>query len=575
MILLTTLNAKYIQTALALYSLRAYCKKEFPRIAVAEYNINQELDWIVGEIYKRKPRVLGLSTNIWNILPHLELVDRIKKISPETVTVLGGPEVSAEPAELMKREPGIDYIVRGEGEETLLELLRFILRKEGEPAGIKGLVYRGNGNIYINPPRPPLADLSSIPFPYDDLSLFRRRLVYYESSRGCLFNCAYCLSGWAKEPLRYLPVERVKEDLLTFVRAGIPTVKFVDRTFNLDRRRAMEILEYLAAIGGETEFHLEIVGELLDEEMVKFFATAPPGRFRLEVGVQSTCLPALKAVRRFHHLEKLKKNIERITEAGRVVTHLDLIAGLPMENLESFAASFDWTYRLHPDELQLGFLKLLKGSPLREKAGEYGYRFTRRPPYEILGNNWLSYDEVYHLKIVEDLVEKFFNSHRFRYTLSFLLSGKNSSPWRFYTGLASFWEKNSLNGRPLKLSALFDWFWRYILVTPEFAGVQEKIRDLLTLDFHLTEKGGASPSWLRAELPELRQKAKEFLTDRANRGDLLPKALAGVKESEWKRRLKVLKLGINPETGEEEEVTVVIYSPAQAKPLWFRLPGEL
>ncbi len=418
-ILLTTLNSQYIHTALALYTLQTYCRQDFPAIEVLEFNINQDLNYILGAIYRRRPAVVGFSTNIWNITSTLELVDRIKKVLPRTIVILGGPEATADDEAILRRTGAPDYIVRGEGEETLRELLTKLQRGEKDCSSVAGLTFREGDAIRRIPDRAPI-DLAAIAFPYPDLAPFRHRILYYEASRGCPFRCAYCLSGWEKAPLRALPLDRVKTDLLRLIRARVRTVKFIDRTFNLDRSRAVALLRFLLEHGGETEFHFELVGELLDEEMIALLKAAPAGRFRVEIGVQSTCPAALEAVRRKYDLTRLKANCLALTtgegpsgggdvysavptdsgvpggllrtrpansimagvpgNAGRPTVHLDLIAGLPYEDLATFARSFDWTYRLRPDELQLGFLKLLKGSPLRAEAETYGYVFTAAPP---------------------------------------------------------------------------------------------------------------------------------------------------------------------------------------------------
>lgn len=576
LVLLTTVNAKYIHTALALYALRSYCRQELPQLPAAlrveEFHINQEPGWIFGQIYKLRPKVAAFSVNIWNLQVTLELVDRLKKVAPETIIVLGGPEVSAGTEELLQKEPAVDYVVRGEGEETFCELLRFLLLKEGSPEQILGLAYREGTAIRINPPRPPLKEW---PFPYDreELVAARNRLVYYESSRGCLFNCAYCLTGWEQSPVRYLPVERVKADLSQFIEAGNTIVKLVDRTFNLDRMRAMELLEFMAAAGENTLFHLELVGELLDREMVEFFRQAPAGRFHLEIGVQSTCRQAVRAVNRFYHPRRLAANLEGLRAGGKVQIHLDLLAGLPGEDLATFGQSFNWTYRLRPDELQLGFLKLLKGSPLREKAGEYGYLFSRTPPYEILGNKWLTYGDLHRLKLIEEVLGIFFNSRRFRYTLDYLLAKEFCSPWEFYNELATIWERWGYSGRKIKPNLLFRFFWDYLRLIPEFRPHLKALQSLLTFDFYLAGAEGPEPHWIQPP-PDL--SAGRFRDLLAAPGDeyrrVLPEPFSGFSRQELRRRTRIVHLAVDPETMAEEEVLLLVHLPAQGKPFWRRWP---
>jgi radical SAM superfamily enzyme YgiQ (UPF0313 family) len=568
MILLTTLNSKYIHTSLALYSLQAYCQREFAKIEVKEFNINQDLGFILGEIYKSQPQVLGISTNIWNITQSLEVMERVKKVMSETIVILGGPEASADYDSILRQAVAPDFIVRGEGEETLRELLGFIETGKPDLQTLPGLAFKNGDQICLTPLRPPL-DLEKIPFPYPDPAVFRNRLVYYESSRGCPFHCAYCLSGWEEANLRYLPVERVKADLTRFIEAGVGTVKLIDRTFNLHRHRALEIMEFLAGQEGKTEFHLEMVGELIDEQIIHLLQTAPPGRFRVEIGVQSTCEKALAAVNRRYDLERLRHNCLAITHGRRTTVHLDLIAGLPYEDLETFSHSFDWTFRLHPDELQLGFLKLLKASPLRTKAREYGYLYTQTPPYELLQSKWLPFKDLLHLKAVEEMVEKFFNSKQFSSTLAYLFREETASPWHFFSTLAQFWEEHQLRGRAQKPATFFNGLWSYFQTTSCGANELEKLRDLLTFDFYLSGSGGKAPDWLTPQAPSLRERVKSILKEEGQAKLFLP---AELKPADLRRRMIILALRIDPETGVERISPLLIYTPAQGRPSWFRLP---
>ncbi|NLY88015.1 MAG: DUF4080 domain-containing protein, partial [Firmicutes bacterium] len=393
-------------------------------------------------------------------------------------------------------------------------------------------------------------------------------------SRGCVFNCAYCLTGWEKIPVRHLPVERVKADLARFIEAGNTIVKLVDRTFNLDRERAMELLEFMAKQGENTLFHLELVGELMDREMVEFFQQAPAGRFHLEIGVQSTCRRAVRAVNRFYHPRKLAANLQGLQAGGKAQIHLDLLAGLPGEDLETFAESFNWTYRLRPDEFQLGFLKLLKGSPLREKAGEYGYLFSRTPPYEILGNHWLTYGDLHRLKLIEEVLGIFFNSRRFRYTLDFLLAKELCTPWEFYSRLAAFWDRRGFSGKKMRSSVLFEIFHEYLLSVPEFAPLAPVLPGLLSFDYYLAGAEGPEPSWLQPPPAALSGEFRELL---AAPGDeyrrILPEPFSGFSRNELRRRTRIIQLAVDPETMAEEEVLLLVHLPAQGKPFWRRWPG--
>ena len=582
MILLTTLNSQYIHTSLALYTLQAYCRREFPEIRVAEFNINQNLSFILGAIYRQQPKVLGISTNIWNITPSLELVEQVKKVLPQTVVILGGPEASADYGGILARPDAPDYIICGEGEATLRELLTKLQKGETDLSTVEGLAFRQGEVIRRTPDRAPL-NLETIPFPYPELAPFRDRILYYEASRGCPFQCAYCMSGWEKAALRTLSLDRVKTDLLQFVAAGVRIVKLIDRTFNVDRERTKVLIRYLLEKGGATEFHFELVGELLDDEMIALLKAAPRGRFRVEIGVQSTCVAALQAVHRRYDLARLEKNCLALTAgASGPTVHLDLIAGLPYEDLATFGHSFDWTFHLHPDELQLGFLKLLKGSPLRDQAVEYGYAFTSTPPYEILRSKWLSYADLLHLKAVEEMVDKFFNSKHFRYTLAYLFWEDTLSPWAFFSGLARFWQDQGYSGQAHKQVLLYDRLWRFLTTAFLVGGEEqpkkqrqrqeENLRALLTLDYYLSGTGGQSPSWLIPQTQVLREKVKTILKNPDQTDLVFPSELP---LSEVRRRMVVLELGIDPETLVEGGCPVFIYLPAQGYPSWYRLPATL
>lgn len=582
MILLTTLNSQYVHTALALYTLQAYCREDFPTMRVLEFNINQSLDQILGVIYREQPRILGVSTNIWNITASLELVERLKKVRPETVVILGGPEAAADYEAILARPEAPDYIILGEGEETLRELLIRLEQGQADLASVAGIAFRQGGVIQRTPDRPPL-DLATLPFPYPDLTPFAHRILYYEASRGCPFRCSYCLSGWEKTKLRALPLERVQTDLQKFISAGVRTVKLLDRTFNVDRARTAALLRFLLAQGGETEFHFELVGELLDDELIQLLKAAPAGRFRVEIGVQSTCAAALKAVRRQYNLAALQANCLALTakehglENPRPLVHLDLIAGLPYEDLATFSRSFDWTFRLRPDELQLGFLKLLKGSPLREQAEEYGYAFTAAPPYEILKSKWLSYADLLVLKGVEEMVEKFFNSRHFRYTMAYLFRDETLSPWAFFSALAGYCRTQGLSGQARKPVALYHGLWRFLKAEflPKEGAMRwnlEHLRSLLTLDYYLSGTGGEAPGWLTPQASDLREQVKKALKDSGLEDLPLPPDLT---RSELRRRMLVFCFGLDPETGEEGLTPLVVYLPAQSRPGWFPLPPTL
>lgn len=440
---LATLNAKYIHSSLALYSLRHYCRQAGFGVTVKEYTINNELLAVLGDIYRERPAVLGLACYIWNIEATLSLAALVKKVLPEVSIVLGGPEVTPDPAEVLRANPAVDHIICGEGEETLAALLA--ARSDNRPVtGIPGLASRQNGEITACVPQV-VKDLATIPFSYDedDMKSLRGRIVYYESSRGCPYSCQYCLSG-VTAGVRFLPLDRVFADLAFLIAHGVRQVKFVDRTFNARPDHYLPILEFLAARDTETNFHLEIAADLLDERALAILRAAPPGRFQFEIGVQSTNPATLAAIKRHNDWPRIVAVVGALRAAGNAHLHLDLIAGLPYEDYAGFARSFNDVYALRPDMLQLGFLKLLKGSGIRAGAGGHGYVFMDGAPYEVLSNNYMSYSEIRTLKIVEEVFNQVYNSGRFAATLEWLTAAWGDA-FRLYEAMAAYWEERDLH----------------------------------------------------------------------------------------------------------------------------------
>ncbi len=443
-VLLATLNAKFIHSAVALYSLRRCCRPACPDIAVREYTINNEPLAVLGDIYRVRPDVIGLACYIWNVDAILNLAAMLKKVLPGAVIVLGGPEVSYDPEDVMAANPAVDYIVCGEGEETLAALLA-ALAAARPAAGIPGLAYRRGGAVVAGAPQV-VGDLAALPFPYSaaDLDGLAGRIIYYETSRGCPYSCRYCLSG-ATAGVRFLPVARVLDELAFFLARGVRQVKFVDRTFNARRDHYLPILAFLAAQDTATNFHCEIAADLLDDEVLALLAAAPPGRFQFEIGVQSTNPATLAAISRHNDWPRLVANVGALRAAGNSHLHLDLIAGLPFEDYRRFGQSFNDVYALRPHMLQLGFLKLLKGSGLRGRAGDHGYVFMDSAPYEVLANNYISYAEIRRLKIFEEMFNQIYNSGRFPATLAWLAATGGGGAFAFYEQLARFWEAHDLH----------------------------------------------------------------------------------------------------------------------------------
>ena len=434
-ILLVAVNAKYIHSNLAVYSLKAYAEKQNclrGSIDIAEYTINQPLDQILMDLYKKKPEILCFSCYLWNISYIEQLVCEISKVMPEIEIWLGGPEVSWNAEEVLQRLPQVRGVMRGEGEETFLDLVHFY---EGafESCGkglddILGITYykeevreeKTERFITATEERPVMADLNGIPFVYEDIEAFEHKIIYYESSRGCPFSCSYCLSSIDK-CLRFRDLELVKRELQFFIDHDVPQVKFVDRTFNCRHDHAMEIWRYVAEHDkGVTNFHFEVAADLLNEEEIALIASMRPGLIQLEIGIQSTNMQTIREIRRTMQFEKVKRIVEQIHAKGNIHQHLDLIAGLPYEDYQRFRCSFNEVYALKPEQLQLGFLKVLKGSYMEEKAKDYQLVYQDRPPFEVLSTAWISYDEVIALKGIEEMVEVYYNSRQFEKTLELL-----------------------------------------------------------------------------------------------------------------------------------------------------------
>lgn len=483
-IVLTAINAKYIHSNLAVYSLRANAKAYKDEIMIAEYTINQQTDDILTDLYKKKPDVLCFSCYIWNLNYVEELVREIKKIFPQLPIWLGGPEVSYDAKDVLSRLPELTGVMFGEGEETFLELTEFYHGEKSSLAEIKGIAYRTEqGEICENAWRKTI-DLSTVPFVYHDMANFKNKIIYYESSRGCPFSCSYCLSSIDK-CLRFRDLELVKKELQFFIDEEVPQVKFVDRTFNCKHTHAMEIWRYLVEHDkGITNFHFEVAADLLNEEELQLIETMRPGLIQLEIGVQSTNEKTIREIKRTMKFSEVARIVNRINQRGNVHQHLDLIAGLPYEGFESFKKSFDDVYRLHPEQLQLGFLKVLKGSYMEEMKESYGLVYKSRPPYEVLYTNWLSYEKVLTLKMVEEMVEVYYNSGQFTYTLH-RLEQEFDSPFELYLALGKYYENHELHlmshARITRYEILLD-FIRSLEKLDE-----DLYKELLTFDLYLRE----------------------------------------------------------------------------------------
>ena len=449
-LLLAAVNAKYIHSNLAVYSMKAYCRAFADHIELAEYTINQQEDEILKDLYRKKPEILCFSCYIWNISFIKELIRNVKKILPDTVIWAGGPEVSYDAEQFLEEMPEVFGVMCGEGEETFRELTQYYVNLERntekgtELEKIDGIVFRKGKEIQKTAPRA-ILDMDTLVFPYQDMELFHHRIIYYESSRGCPFSCSYCLSSIDKK-LRFRSTKLVKQELQFFLDNQVPQVKFVDRTFNCKKEHALEIWRYIQEHDNQvTNFHFEIAADMLTEEEIALIHTMRPGLIQLEIGVQSTNEDTIREIRRKTSFEKISQKVRQVQAGKNVHQHLDLIAGLPLEGYDSFRKSFDDVYGLRPQQLQLGFLKVLKGSYMYEKREEYGCVYKQREPYEVLSTNWLSYGEICRLKGIEDMVEVYYNSGQFTRTIE-ALEKEFSDAFAMYEALADFYEKKGYFG---------------------------------------------------------------------------------------------------------------------------------
>ena len=575
--LLVAINAKYIHSNPAVYSLRACAGEKLRRhVELAEYTINQPMAEILADIYARRPDAMGFSCYIWNWRLVRELLGELPKLLPDAAIWLGGPEVSYDADVILREYPQVAGIMVGEGEATFRELLDYYVkgaraaRSEGEepvaeagsvgegeePVAEAGRVdmesrdeaaegsavaecpcaaEEGKGRRKAGPalgladipglclptgytPCRPLTDLSAIPFLYDDLAPFENRILYYETSRGCPFRCSYCLSSIDKA-VRIRDMGLVEEELQFFLDHRVRQVKFIDRTFNCSHAHAMAVWTYLLEHdNGVTNFHFEISADILREEEIELLNRFRPGLAQMEIGVQTVNPRTLEAIRRTMDIERLESAVAAIRRGGNVHLHLDLIAGLPYEGYESFGKSFDWVYRLRPHQLQLGFLKVLKGSEMWERAQEYGIRYLEQPPYEVLCTDWLSYGEVMRLKGVEEMVELYYNSGQFVHTLNFL-ENAFPGPFAMYEALADFYrEEGHLAMSPARAS-------RYQVLL-DFAGRRdsrrrEVYRELLTYDLYLRENAKSRPGFA-PDISAWKEAARSFYREEEQRRRYLP-----------------------------------------------------
>ena len=559
-VLLAAINAKYIHSNLGIYSLKTYGEKmlkewglaEQAEISLAEYTINHQMEQILQDIYKRKPDVIGFSCYIWNISYVKVILADIKKVLPDVKIWAGGPEVSYHGEAFLKEEPAVDLVMMGEGEITFAHFLKALL--EGEDLKqVPGLMVRNADGTFTDTGFRQVMDMSQIPFPYAfmDMKELEHRIIYYESSRGCPFSCAYCLSSIDKK-LRFRSLDLVLPELEWFLQAKVPQVKFVDRTFNCKKSHAMAIWQYIRDHdNGVTNFHFEIAADLLDKDELDLLSTMRPGLVQLEIGVQSTNEKTLEAIRRKTDIEEIREITETINSWHNIHQHLDLIAGLPWEDLESFKKSFNDVYEMEPEQLQLGFLKVLKGSYMEELIPDCDLLYSAAPPYEVLCTKWLSYGDVLELKDIEEMTEVHYNSRQFTCTLK-ELEKEFDTPYEMFSFMAGYYNKNHLFGISHSRIARYEILWKIIQERlekngkcetqgkPENGGVSEKLeqyRDLLMTDLYLRENVKSRPTFAR-DLSS----SKDFVREFFQREEKTPEHLSGYEGYDSRQMAKMAHL---------------------------------
>ena len=559
-VLLAAINAKYIHSNLGIYSLKTYGEKmlkewglaEQAEISLAEYTINHQMEQILQDIYKRKPDVIGFSCYIWNISYVKVILADIKKVLPDVKIWAGGPEVSYHGEAFLKEEPAVDLVMMGEGEITFAHFLKALL--EGEDLKqVPGLMVRNADGTFTDTGFRQVMDMSQIPFPYAfmDMKELEHRIIYYESSRGCPFSCAYCLSSIDKK-LRFRSLDLVLPELEWFLQAKVPQVKFVDRTFNCKKSHAMAIWQYIRDHdNGVTNFHFEIAADLLDKDELDLLSTMRPGLVQLEIGVQSTNAKTLEAIRRKTDIEEIREITETINSWHNIHQHLDLIAGLPWEDLESFKKSFNDVYEMEPEQLQLGFLKVLKGSYMEELIPTCDLLYSAAPPYEVLCTKWLSYGDVLELKDIEEMTEVHYNSRQFTCTLK-ELEKEFDTPYEMFSFMAGYYNKNHLFGISHSRIARYEILWKIIQERlekngkcetqgkPENGGVSEKLeqyRDLLMTDLYLRENVKSRPTFAR-DLSD----SKDFVREFFQREEKTPEHLSGYEGYDSRQMAKMAHL---------------------------------
>ena len=492
-ILLTAINSKFIHSNLAVRYLKAFTKDLPYESKIREFSINDREERILKEIIEEKADVVAFSTYIWNVELVSHVANLIKLVSPQTEILYGGPEVSYDSKDFMEKNIG-EYLIEGEGEKTYRDFVKYKLGLK-ELSDIKGLYYRKNDEIIFNGTRP-LMDMDEIVFPYEEDEDLNNKIVYYEGSRGCPFRCKYCLSS-TTHGVRFHSIERTLEELNFFIKKGVRLVKFVDRTFNCNHKYSMAIWDFLIKADTNTKFHFEISADILKEEEIELLRKAPKGRFQFEVGVQTTNDNVLKNINRFVNFSDIKEKVEELLSINNINQHLDLIAGLPGEDYKSFVKSFNDVHSIKPEEIQLGFLKLLKGSDMRRDAHLYNMKYSPYPPYEILSTDKISYDEIQILKRVEAVVDKYYNSQKFNTILEFFYD-KFETPYEFFYELGNYFEQKGYFNKNIGNTEYYKVFLDFNMEI--LKGKEDYLVDIIRYDYLSFNKKRGIPEFLRSQI---------------------------------------------------------------------------
>jgi anaerobic magnesium-protoporphyrin IX monomethyl ester cyclase len=572
----TTLNAKYIHTCLALRCLKAYAEPEYP-LDMVEYTIKDPVMNIVTDLYDRKPDVIGFSCYIWNIEETIKVINMLKKVMPDVKIVLGGPEVSYDTKEWMETLDNVDFIVIGEGEETFKQLLEEINSTQKFHM-VFGLAYRKDAEVVITAPRPKLK-LDDIPTPYrfdEDMDGLSKRVTYFETSRGCPYSCQFCLSS-IEVGVRYVDIDKVKADLLFLIESGAKLIKFVDRTFNIKRDYALEIFQFLIENHQDCVFQFEITADIMRPEVLTYLNEhAPPGIFRFEIGVQSTNDATNDLVMRRQNFDKLKRTVTMVKEGGKIDQHLDLIAGLPEEDYDSFRKTFNDVFEMRPEEMQLGFLKMLRGTGLRLRAEQHDYVYMDHSPYEILKNNVLTFDEIIRIKRVEDVLEKYWNDHRMDRTIEYLVTNEFDSAFDFFQEFGDYWDERGWARIGHQLEDLFTRLDQF-LSQRETKTNSPLIRGLMMVDYFENHKHKPRKTWWEFSMSKHEQ--SRFLMILAEAPTLVSPSFAALnlKEKELHKHTMIEKLPFHlTDSGMKEATSLLIayFNPKTNQSTIYTVPLE-